>query len=62
MKLRVLERAQIITVGKTYAPGKFGHLISVRREIIGQYWRELLARNPFTFSKPAKQDQPGGKN
>jgi hypothetical protein len=46
VRLAVLERAQIITVGKTYAPGKFGRLISVRREIIVQYWPVLLASNP----------------
>lgn len=44
VRLRVLELAQIITVGKTYAPGKFGRLISVRREIINQYWPGLEYR------------------
>ena len=44
VRLCVLERAQIITVGKTYAPGKFGRRISVRREIINQYWPGLEYR------------------
>ena len=47
VRLRVLERAQIITVGQTYAPGKFGRLISLRPEIIIQYWPDLLASNPI---------------
>ncbi len=43
-RLKILTKAGIITVGSTYRPKEFGRLISIRPEIIQQYWPRLAYR------------------
>ena len=43
-RLKILTKAGIITVGSTYRPKEFGRLISLRPEIINQYWPGLAYR------------------